>query len=70
LILDLVFDFELVLLSLFWLIVLKGRGFSRAVSAEEFNSVFDFGWRLFLILGGAAVYRCDKGLIFIRGFSR
>jgi hypothetical protein len=58
------------ILSLFWLIVLKGRGFSRAVSAEEFNSVFDFGWRLFLILGGAAVYRCDNELIFTSGFSR
>jgi hypothetical protein len=34
-----------------------------------------FGWRsgspfLFLFLGGAAVYRCDKGPIFSAGFSR
>jgi hypothetical protein len=37
---------------------------SRSLSSLRKNSV------LHLILGGAAVYRCDNWLIFIDGFSR
>jgi len=40
--------------------VLKGRG-SNSLRKNS-------GSRLFL--GGAAVYRCDKGLVFSAGFSR
>jgi hypothetical protein len=52
--------------------VLKGRGFSRAATAAN-------QWRLYslmknlmlsLILGGAAVYRCDEAPVFSAGFSR
>jgi len=64
-------------LSRIWVVVqfeaaLKGHGFSRAVSVA-------FSLRLYrplkksilhLILGGAAVYRCDNWLVFIDGFSR
>jgi hypothetical protein len=40
----------------------EGHGFSRAAPLK--NSI------LVLLLGGAAVYRCDKRLIFSAGFSR
>jgi hypothetical protein len=40
--------------------VLKGRGFTGCGK----------NWMLRLLLGGAAVYRCDNWLIFRAGFSR
>jgi hypothetical protein len=50
-------------------------GFRAFSSAEKLAFALVFGWRsglplLLLFLGGAAVYRCDKRLIFSAGFSR
>jgi hypothetical protein len=52
--------------------VLKGHGFSRAVSIAFSLRLYSLLKNLTsrLILGGAAVHRCDSWLVFIAAFSR
>jgi hypothetical protein len=50
--------------------VLKGRG-SNSLRKNSGSRLFLGGATVYPeLLGGAAVYRCDKGLVFSAGFSR
>jgi hypothetical protein len=51
---------------------LKGHGFSRAVSIAFSLRLYSLlkNAPLSLLLGGAAVHRCDKSPVFNDGFSR